>query len=135
MAAVVGLLGIAAGPAEADWTSIGPYGDSVIVAALALDPTTPNTLYAGTGTFSWTAGRVFKWTCCTLTVWRAGGGEGTVTSSPPGIVCRSDCGADYTAGTAVALTATPSAGRASPAGARGAWGQASVWSARIRTGT
>jgi hypothetical protein len=52
MAAVVGLLGIAAGPAEADWTSIGPYGDSVIVAALALDPTTPNTLYAGTDTFS-----------------------------------------------------------------------------------
>jgi hypothetical protein len=62
MAAVTGLLGIAAGPAEADWTSIGPYGNSVIVATLALDPTTPNTLYAGTCTSSRTAGRVFKWT-------------------------------------------------------------------------
>jgi photosystem II stability/assembly factor-like uncharacterized protein len=48
MAAVAGLLCIGAGPAVADWTSIGPYGEGVIAFVLALDPTTPTTLYAGT---------------------------------------------------------------------------------------
>ena len=33
-----------------------------------------------------------------------------MTSTPPGIACGSDCGEDYAAGTAVALTATPGAG-------------------------
>ena len=47
MAAVAALLGGGAGPAEAGWTSIGPDGEGVIVYALALDPTTPTTVYAG----------------------------------------------------------------------------------------
>jgi hypothetical protein len=42
----------------------------------------------------------------TLTV-RIGTGQGTVTSSPAGIKCGSDCSASYTAGTVVTLTATP----------------------------
>ena len=46
------LLGVA-GPAAADWTSIGPYGGDVHV--LALDPRTPTILYAGTE-----GGGVFK---------------------------------------------------------------------------
>jgi len=46
LAVVTGLLLGAAGPAAADWTSIGPYGGSV--SALAIDPRTPTTLYAGT---------------------------------------------------------------------------------------
>ena len=79
------------------------------VHALALDPTTPPTLYAGT-TRGPVGGGLFRWTCCTLTVGRDGGGEGTVTSTPPGIACGSDCEADYAAGTAVALAATPGAG-------------------------
>lgn len=37
-------------------------------------------------------------------------GQGTVTSSPAGISCGSDCGENYNSGTVVALTATPAAG-------------------------
>src|SRR2546422_555841 len=48
-----------------------------------------------------------------LTVNKAGAGSGTVTSSPPGIACgtsSSSCSANYTSGTTVSLTATPTAG-------------------------
>ena len=43
----------------------------------------------------------------TLTVTRAGGGSGTVNSSPAGINCGSDCTQDYEQGTLVTLTASP----------------------------
>src|SRR2546428_1718020 len=43
----------------------------------------------------------------TLTVDKAGLGSGTVTSSPPGISCRTDCSEAYPSGTVVTLTATP----------------------------
>ncbi|MCP4247278.1 MAG: hypothetical protein GY778_09550, partial [bacterium] len=46
----------------------------------------------------------------TLTVTKTGTGSGTVTSSPPGIDCGSDCTEDYPQGTIVGLTATPDAG-------------------------
>src|SRR5512139_2065306 len=46
LAVVTGLLLGVAGPGAADWTSIGPYGGNVT--ALAIDPRTPTTLYAGT---------------------------------------------------------------------------------------
>ena len=46
----------------------------------------------------------------TLTVATAGSGGGTVTSSPAGISCASDCTESYTIGTVVTLTATPAAG-------------------------
>ena len=45
-----------------------------------------------------------------LRVTQAGAGGGTVTSSPPGILCGEDCSDTYTAGTRVTLTATPTAG-------------------------
>jgi M6 family metalloprotease-like protein len=45
-----------------------------------------------------------------LTVSRSGTGGGTVTSSPAGISCGSDCAESYAAGTNVVLTATPDAG-------------------------
>lgn len=45
-----------------------------------------------------------------LTVTKAGTGTGTVTSSPAGIDCGSDCTESYATGTSVTLTATPSAG-------------------------
>ena len=43
----------------------------------------------------------------TLTVDKAGLGSGTVTSSPPGINCGTDCSEPYPSGTVVTLTATP----------------------------
>ncbi len=46
----------------------------------------------------------------TLTVTKAGGGAGTVTSSPTGINCGTTCSAAFSDGTAVALTASPAAG-------------------------
>ena len=45
----------------------------------------------------------------TLTVTKAGSGIGTVTSSPTGITCGSDCDETYIHGTMVSLTATPDA--------------------------
>ncbi len=46
----------------------------------------------------------------TLQVARAGTGTGTVTSSPAGIDCGSDCSESYSAGAAVTLTAAPDVG-------------------------
>ncbi len=46
----------------------------------------------------------------TLTVTRQGTGSGTVTSSPLGINCGSDCQESYAYGTLVTLTATPASG-------------------------
>jgi hypothetical protein len=46
----------------------------------------------------------------TLTVARAGGGSGTVTSSPAGINCGATCSAGFPSGTTVALTAAAAAG-------------------------
>jgi hypothetical protein len=45
----------------------------------------------------------------TLSVTRAGTGSGTVTSTPPGISCGSDCTEAYNAGASVTLTAAPDA--------------------------
>ena len=45
-----------------------------------------------------------------LTVIKPGKGNGTITSSPPGIDCSSDCTDMYNAGSIVTLVATPSAG-------------------------
>ncbi len=46
----------------------------------------------------------------TLTVSVSGNGSGTVTSSPAGIECPSDCEGSYTQGTKVTLTPTPAVG-------------------------
>jgi hypothetical protein len=45
-----------------------------------------------------------------LTVTKAGPGSGTVTSSPAGINCGTDCSESYASGTNVTLTAAPAAG-------------------------
>jgi len=45
----------------------------------------------------------------TLTVAKTGNGGGTVTSSPPGIICGTDCGESYPFETTVVLIATPNA--------------------------
>ncbi len=46
----------------------------------------------------------------TLSVNRAGGGEGTVTSAPAGIDCGATCLASFAPDTAITLTATPAGG-------------------------
>ncbi len=46
----------------------------------------------------------------TLTAAKAGSGTGTVTSSPAGIYCGTDCSEPYASGTSVTLTATPASG-------------------------
>jgi len=46
----------------------------------------------------------------TLTVNRTGLGSGTITSSPAGISCGSDCSEPYISGTTVTLTASPNLG-------------------------
>ena len=56
---------------------------------------------------------------CTLTVVKAGTGSGTVTSSPAGIACGTDCTETVACGTAIVLTAAP-AGTATFAGWSGA---------------
>jgi hypothetical protein len=45
-----------------------------------------------------------------LTMMKSGNGSGTVTSSPAGVDCGSDCIAAYAPGTTVTLTATPDGG-------------------------
>ena len=46
----------------------------------------------------------------TLTITKAGTGTGTVSSSPAGISCGTDCSETYPTGTLVTLTATPASG-------------------------
>jgi hypothetical protein len=45
-----------------------------------------------------------------LTVGKAGDGSGTVTSSPAGITCGTDCSENYIYNTSITLTATPATG-------------------------
>src|SRR5206468_755249 len=45
-----------------------------------------------------------------LTVTKAGTGSGTVTSTPAGIACGTNCAASYPSGTAVTMTTTPATG-------------------------
>ncbi len=52
----------------------------------------------------------FAYIAYRLTVAKAGTGSGTVTSSPAGINCGTDCTEDYPAGTSVTLTAKPAVG-------------------------
>lgn len=47
---------------------------------------------------------------CTLTVTKAGSGQGLITSNPEGISCGEDCQEAYPHSTSVVLTATPSGG-------------------------
>jgi hypothetical protein len=69
---------------------------------------------SGTCTLSMTSDKVatanFALVQHTLTVSRSGPGSGSVTTSPFGILCGSTCASQFTAGTAVTLTATPDAG-------------------------
>jgi hypothetical protein len=46
----------------------------------------------------------------TLTITKAGGGKGTVNSSPTGIGCGATCSASFPGGTTVSLTAAPDTG-------------------------
>jgi len=78
---------------------------------------TPHGIAAGSDGNLWFAefgvdrvGRVTAPSGPTLSVTKAGVGQGTVTSSRGGIVCGTDCFGTFAAGTTVTLTATPVAG-------------------------
>jgi hypothetical protein len=89
------------------WNEMNTGLTKSFVYALVIHPQTPDTLYAGTE-----GGGVFKieQVLHTLTVLKPGTGSGTVTSSPAGINCGSDCSESYNQGTSVTLTATPASG-------------------------
>lgn len=74
------------------------------------DPATPNTgggsvPYYDIGAYEYASVPVYR-----LTVATVGTGNGTVTASPSGINCGSECSALYYAGTAVKLTPVPATG-------------------------
>ncbi len=109
-----------------NWTAMNTGLANTYAHALAINPQTPDTLYAGT-----LFGGVFKIQQVTeyiLTVLKSGTGSGTVTSSPAGINCGSDCSESYNPGTIVTLTATQDAGStfAGWSGACSGTGQCSV---------
>ena len=86
----------AAGSTFTGWSGAGCSGTGSCIVAMNADQTV---------TASFAAPNSF-----TLTVTKAGVGLGTVTSSPAGIDCGATCSSTFISGTAVTLTATPSAG-------------------------
>ncbi|MBI2323034.1 MAG: hypothetical protein HYU88_13315 [Chloroflexi bacterium] len=94
----------------ASWSAINTGLTNTYIFALAIDPHTLTTLYAGTN-----GGGVFQLqqqvpSSLALAVVKAGTGTGSVTSSPAGIACGSDCSESYASWTVVTLTAAPSSG-------------------------
>lgn len=90
----------------ASWRDIATGLANPSVNALAIDPQSAGSIYAGTG------GGVFATTVrrFDLTVTRSGLGGGTANSSPHGITCGTDCSEPYWNGTVVTLTAVPAFG-------------------------
>ena len=78
---------------------------------------TPGTYYVEVKVVSWASIQTGSYTFhlegpgqYTLSISKSGTGSGTVTSSPAGINCGSDCSEAYNQGTVVTLTATSSSG-------------------------
>ena len=104
----------------ADCTEVYNHGTAVTLTAAAAVGSTfagwSGGGCAGTGTCvvtraaATTVTATFTLNSYTLTVARAGGGTGTVTSSPAGITCGTDCTEVYNHGTSVTLTAAAAGG-------------------------
>ena len=92
----------------ANWNNTGLTYSYVF--ALAINPQTPDILYAGTRGGVFKIEHAYEPTKPTLTVLKSGTGSGTVTSSPAGIDCGSDCSESYDQVTSVTLNATPASG-------------------------
>jgi alpha-tubulin suppressor-like RCC1 family protein len=95
------------------WTSSNPAVATIDATGRATgvgQGTTTITATDSTGTAASTTLRVLDRSV--LTVIRAGAGSGTVTSSPAGINCGTDCSETYDSGSTVTLTATPVSGSA-----------------------
>ncbi len=114
--------------------TLSVFSDAARTAHVAGSPKTVTTALSGTtlnyfyavngyttspaGNWEWTTGWIDNLKACggtvspttrTLTVAKAGTGNGTVTSDPPGISCGSDCTEDYDYNIPVTLTATADA--------------------------
>src|SRR3989338_5634061 len=91
---------------ESTWTSVSTFSDSY------------STTYTDTYTYTYTyTSQLQSYSIAntspalyTLAVTMSGSGSGTITSDTGGIDCGTSCWADYTSGTPVTLTATPSTG-------------------------
>ena len=79
----------------------------VVTTQGAVSGTWENSAFGESGTFS---GSRQDGCFFTLTVSKAGSGEGTVTSVPAGVNCGADCRESYASGTSVTLTAVAAAG-------------------------
>jgi len=93
------------------WTSSNPAVATIDAAGRATgvgQGTTTITATDNSGTTASTTLRVLDREV--LTVVRAGAGSGSVTSSPAGISCGTDCTETYDSDTTVTLTATPATG-------------------------
>jgi hypothetical protein len=112
--------GIACGPTCPEATASYNTGTSVALTAQAADANAHFTGWDGGGcsgtgmcivpmTESQTVTATFDLVKRQLTVKKAGAGDGTVTSSPPGIACGATCSAQYDNGTRITLTAATNA--------------------------
>jgi len=90
----------ASGSVFGGWSGGGCAGTAACV-------TSGNTVVKITATFSTSTPPPASYI---LTVTKSGTGAGTVTSSPAGVSCGSDCTESVTAGATVTLTATPASG-------------------------
>jgi len=89
----------AAGSIFTGWSGGGCSGTGSCTVTLLAVTTVTASFVAPTGVSTFT-----------LTVSKAGAGNGTVTSTPAGISCGATCSANYDGGTVVTLTATPATG-------------------------
>ncbi|MBA4374085.1 MAG: hypothetical protein C0402_14635 [Thermodesulfovibrio sp.] len=105
-------LGFSNVQANSYWSATTVPGDSSAawIVNIASAPL-PNPRTKTLASFAWPVrgGGGSTGTFGTLSISKTGGGNGTVTSSPPGIACGSDCAENYS-GIEVTLTATPDVG-------------------------
>jgi len=91
-------------------TSVGALGDISTSTITAIATTSSGSVITATGTQSMVPGGTVN--LPTLTLYKVGLGDGTITSSPAGLTCgpHATCTGNFQLGATVTLTATPAAG-------------------------